>query len=75
MFSSETKPTVWQAIPILECVQDRWETMAEEPKFASVKHGLLAGLAKLRKYYCHLDDTDMYFICLGTSLLLSLVPI
>lgn len=67
-FSSETSPTVWRAIPILECVQERWEIMAKNPRFAPVEHGIEAGLKKLQKYYRDLDQSDMYFICLGEFL-------
>ncbi len=64
-FSSETYSTVWRAIPTLECLQERWETMAKQPKFASIKFAIDAGLEKLRKWYKAIDDSDMYFICLG----------
>jgi hypothetical protein len=64
-FSSETTPTVWRTIPTLECLQQRWETMAETPKFARVKHAIMNGLEKLRKWYSALGETDAYFICLS----------
>ncbi|THG95518.1 hypothetical protein EW026_g6148 [Hermanssonia centrifuga] len=64
-FSSETYSTVWRAIPTLECLQERWETMAKQPKFASIKFAIDAGLEKLRKWYKAIDDSDMYFICLA----------
>ena len=39
--------------------------MAKATRFEPVKHGIYAGLKKLKKYYCDLDQSDMYFTCLG----------
>jgi hypothetical protein len=65
-FSSESVPTVWKTIPTLECLQQNWETLANTPKFAPVKHGIEKGLEKLKKWYMATDQTDIHFICLGT---------
>ena len=48
--------------------------MARERRFAPVKDGIDAGLAKLRKYYRDMDSTDAYFNCLRTSSLLLSTP-
>ena len=64
-FSSESVPTVWKTIPTLECLQTNWETLANTPKFAPVKHGIEKGLEKLKKWYMATDQTDIHFICLG----------
>ncbi|THG98389.1 hypothetical protein EW026_g3789 [Hermanssonia centrifuga] len=64
-FSSETCPTVWQTIPTLECLQRRWEIMADTPKFAPVQSAIQAGLAKLQKWYMAIDQTDIYYVCLA----------
>ncbi|KAF8801156.1 hypothetical protein BYT27DRAFT_7010983, partial [Phlegmacium glaucopus] len=50
-FSSETAPTVWRTIPILECLQEHWEIMAKTSKFRPVKLAIEKGLAKLNKWY------------------------
>ncbi|KAF8805862.1 hypothetical protein BYT27DRAFT_7032695, partial [Phlegmacium glaucopus] len=50
-FSSETEPTVWKAIPILELLQDCWETMLNVGKFTPVHDAIEKGLEKLRKWY------------------------
>ena len=45
-------------------MQQRWEAMTKEPKYASVADALEAGLNNLRKWYRSLNDGNMYFICL-----------
>ena len=64
-FSSETLPTVWRAIPTLECLQNQWETMAHTPKFAPVRVAIEKGLEKVRKWYKTVNENDVYFVCLG----------
>ncbi|GLB42145.1 putative hAT family C-terminal dimerisation region [Lyophyllum shimeji] len=64
-FSSETMPTVARTLPILECLQERWENFADLFKFARVKAAIMKGLEKIRKWYTKTDDSDMYFICLA----------
>lgn len=64
-FSSETLPTVWKTIPILELLQTQWEIMLEEPKFLPVSSGIAAGLERLKKWYRRIDDSDAYFINLA----------
>ena len=66
-FSSESVPTVWKTIPTLECLQQNWETLENTPKFAPVKHSIAKGLEKLKKWYMATDQTDIHFVCLGTS--------
>ncbi|THG95548.1 hypothetical protein EW026_g6127 [Hermanssonia centrifuga] len=64
-FSSEKYSTVWRTIPTLECLQEHWEIMVKEPKFAKISFAIEAGLEKLQKWYKAVDDSAMYFICLG----------
>ncbi|KAH9007830.1 hypothetical protein EDB84DRAFT_1447292 [Lactarius hengduanensis] len=64
-FSSEKTPTVWRTIPTLECLQERWELMARNAKFARVKHAIEKGLAKVKKWYGSISETDAYFVCLA----------
>ncbi|KIM75155.1 hypothetical protein PILCRDRAFT_13838 [Piloderma croceum F 1598] len=64
-FASESHPTVWRTIPMLEYLQQNWETLANIPKFAPVKKGIEKGLEKLHKWYMATDQTDIYFICLA----------
>jgi hypothetical protein len=65
-FSSSKDPTVWRTIPVLEFMQEAWENMAVHKKFEDVQEAIEAGLANIRKWYRKVDDTDAYFICLGT---------
>lgn len=64
-FSSSTDPTVFRTIPVLEFMQEAWENMARVPKFQDFKPALEAGLDNLRKWYRKVNETDVYFICLG----------
>jgi hypothetical protein len=59
---------VWRTIPILEFLQERWGDMAVAPKFAEVSDSITSGLENIQKWYGKTDDTDAYFICLGTSI-------
>jgi hypothetical protein len=40
--------------------------MADLPKFSEVEHALHKGIANIDKWYRKVNDTDTYFICLGT---------
>ena len=39
-----------------------WEEPLENKEFESVHNALHAGIALLKKYYRHADDTNVYFI-------------
>jgi hypothetical protein len=49
-------------------MQTVWENMANDPKFQVVEDAIQAGLKSLGKWYRKVDDTDVYFICLGMLL-------
>ncbi|KAG1805825.1 uncharacterized protein BJ212DRAFT_1486171 [Suillus subaureus] len=59
------KPTVWRTIPVLEFLQEMWQTMANSSKFSSVSMAIEAGVNNLQKWYHKTDDTSIYFICLA----------
>ena len=40
--------------------------MAQSSTFNSLSVSITSGLANLRKWYRKTNDTDVYFICLGT---------
>jgi hypothetical protein len=63
-FSAALRPTVQTALPAIEFMQEKWETMANLPKYSPVEAGLLQGTKNLRKWYNNMDDTDIYFISL-----------
>lgn len=65
-FSSSAHPTAGITISLLEFMQTRWEALLTQEEFAPVHEGICAGLTNLNKWYRKLDDTDFYFICLGT---------
>jgi hypothetical protein len=52
---------------VLEFLHNAGAIMTAHPRFEDVSHALEAGLENLRtrKWYCKIDDTDVYFICLG----------
>ena len=45
--------------------------MAELPKFSEVEHAMRKGLENIDKWYRKVNETDAYFICLGTSIVSS----
>jgi hypothetical protein len=54
---------------VLEFLQEAWTNMADHPKFADISDAINAGLENLNKWYRKIDDTDVYFICLGRRLI------
>lgn len=67
-FSTTRYPSAYRTIPVLEFLQETWENMAHALKFAEVSDAIGRGLANLKKWYRKVDETNAYFICLGTSL-------
>ena len=64
-FSSSCDPTVWRAIPVLEFLQEAWMAMSAHPKFADISDAIDTRPENLNKWYWKIDNTDVYFICLG----------
>ena len=48
-------------------MQEAWENMAKHDRFERVHAAIDAGLENLQKWYRKVDDTDAYFISLGSS--------
>ena len=65
-FSSACEPTVWRTIPVLELLLKTWGDMANLPEFSEVEHAIHKGLRNIDKWYRKVNDSDAYFICLGT---------
>ena len=63
-FSHSTRPSVYRALPVIEQMQQRWEAMVKDRKYAQIVPALKASLENLRKWYRSLDDSSIYFICL-----------
>lgn len=59
---------MWHIIPILECLIVRWEEMAAQPKYNKISESIDAGLDNLAKWYRTMDDSDTYFVCMGTRI-------
>jgi hypothetical protein len=47
--------------------------MAASPKYADLSDSITSGLANIRKWYGKTDDTDAYFVCLGTRFFMPLI--
>jgi len=45
-------------------MQQKWEHMVKNPKYAQIVPVLKAGLENLHKWYQILDNSSIYFICL-----------
>ncbi|KAG2028562.1 hypothetical protein BDR03DRAFT_1003883 [Suillus americanus] len=70
-FSATREPTVWRTIPVLEYLQETWERMAGTSTFDVLSASVTSGLDNLAKWYRKTNDTDVYFICLGTCPILN----
>jgi hypothetical protein len=46
-------------------MQQSWENMARHPRFNEMSTAIEAGLENLSKWYHKVDNTDVYFVCLG----------
>ena len=64
-FSTMQEPAVWRTIPVLEFLQQTWDSMANTSRFHELADAIHGGLENLHKWYNKTDDTDAYFICLG----------
>lgn len=64
-FSSETEPTLWKAIPILECIRASWNIFAKADKFKALHSAILKGLEKLEKWYSDVKHSDAYLTSLS----------
>lgn len=51
VFSSEKVPTLWQVIPKVEDLMEKWEAKRDNPAYASLSTAISAGLDKLQKYH------------------------
>ena len=67
LFSSNTHPTLWHAIPAIKEFQTAWETKHDLDKYALYKVALKRGLNKIGKYYSKFDDKNVYVLTLGKS--------
>jgi hypothetical protein len=72
-FSSAKFPTVWRTLPLLEFLQQSWRNMAAIDRFSDMKDSISCGLENLEKWYRKTNDTDVYFICLGTTASFSFI--
>ena len=50
-FSSETEPTVWKTLPVIENFIQHWEDLASQPKYATLQPAIQAGLQTVYKYF------------------------
>ena len=69
-FSSDTHPTLWKTLPVLEVLQTKWEHMAKQSKYIWVCDSIEKGLHILKKYYQATDKTTANIVCLSLSLCL-----
>ena len=66
-FSSETEPTVWKVLPILEAFIGQWREKASNPRYKDIKNAINAGLNTLYKYYNKTDASPVYIVSLCMS--------
>ncbi|KAF8336706.1 hypothetical protein F5887DRAFT_891208, partial [Amanita rubescens] len=67
-FSSERKAMLWQALPLIEDLQDRWEKKCDGKtgyeRFSLYRAAIQDGLDKLKKYYNKFDEKPAYILAL-----------
>jgi hypothetical protein len=69
LFSSETQPSLWRALPALEELQTTWEDKRKLDHFILYWDAIDAGLAKLQKYYSRIDTKPVFILALGMFLI------
>ena len=77
LLSSETPRLLWvalkptplflMALSALKELQMAWEKKHNSPKYALYKDVLIDGLAKVGKYYSHLDEKPSFVFALGKA--------
>ena len=65
LFSHESQPALWHAIPVFEGLQTAWEEKHKSPKYTSYNAALTHVLDKIKKYYSKFDEKDVYVLSLG----------
>ncbi|KAF8067558.1 hypothetical protein FPV67DRAFT_1357976, partial [Lyophyllum atratum] len=63
-FSSDQRPTLWRALPLIEDLQTAWENKLQDGRYAIYWAAIQDGLNKLKKYYCKFDDKPVYILAL-----------
>ncbi|KAG1901095.1 ribonuclease H-like domain-containing protein [Suillus fuscotomentosus] len=63
-FSSAKHPTAWCTIPTLECLADRWRSMAADVQYTPIADAIQQGLKNIDKYFKKSSESNVYFICL-----------
>ena len=65
LFSHESQPALWHAIPVFEGLQTAWEEKHDSSKYAPYKAALTRALDKIKKYYSKFNEKDVYVLALG----------
>ena len=65
LFSHESQPALWRAIPVFEELQTAWEEKRDSLKYAPYKAALTRALDKIKKYYSKFDEKAVYVLALG----------
>ncbi|OJA15091.1 hypothetical protein AZE42_12788 [Rhizopogon vesiculosus] len=64
-FSSAKHPIAWRTIPMLECLANRWRSMASDPQYTPIADAIQQRLKNVEKYSKKTSESDDgYFICL-----------
>ncbi|KZS86441.1 hypothetical protein SISNIDRAFT_420903, partial [Sistotremastrum niveocremeum HHB9708] len=64
IFSSETLPTLWRAIPVFERLQTAWEKKRDDERFELYVPGLDRAYMLWKKYYCMFDDKPVFLLAI-----------
>lgn len=74
VFSAETRPCLWQAIPAIEELQTAWEKKRDDPQYRLFVDPIEDALDKIKKYYNRFDEKPWIILSLGTCLIFKPKP-
>ena len=63
-FSSDTLPTLWRVLPLIEDLLTAWEKKAVTARFTLLHEALEEAIEKLKKYYCKFDNIPAILLAL-----------
>ena len=64
-FSTSSRPTLHNALPALERLYSEWEKASKKACYEKFKPALVAGMAKLDKYYQRSGTLEAHIIAMG----------
>lgn len=73
-FSSETSPTVWKVLPVIENFMQEWQDLAADNNYAALAPAINSGLKTTEKYFGKAMQSSAQIMNLCTCMHLHLCP-